>query len=63
MEEVFVTVVKQGDSAVLVADGDTEAWIPYSTISEDSDINEYSEEADSGDLLAKAWLLEDRGLI
>lgn len=67
--EVACTFVRHTDKAVLVNDGDREAWIPKSQI-EDLEYDRYDAEdwydLEPGDSLTMSipeWLAEDKGLI
>lgn len=63
MVEIDVEVLKMTDNGVLVTDGDSEAWVGYSLISKDSDINEYSDEEDTGVLIIPDWKAKKIGFI
>ena len=59
--EVYVSVIQQGESAVLVTpdDGTVEGWVPHSLIGDDSEITEDSEPHDEGILEMPIWKAED----
>jgi len=65
--DLEVTVVRQADAAVLVAvtvdDKAVEAWIPYSAIGDESEIDARSREGAEGVLTVQEWLAEDRGIV
>lgn len=61
--ECEVTVVRQGDAAVLVTDGTVERWVPFSLIDEDSEIDENSDPEDEGILVIPQWKAEELGLV
>lgn len=61
--EIEVTVKRQGDAAVLVVDsGGTEAWIPYSLIDAESEIDENSDPDDEGILVIPQWKADEAEL-
>lgn len=61
--EIEVEVIRHGESAVLVSDGEHEAWIPYSLIDIASEITEDSDALDTGILVIPQWKAEDTGLV
>ncbi len=61
--EVEVEVLRQGDAAVQVTDGDVKAWVPYSLIDDDSEINADSDEGDEGTLIIPQWKAEELNLV
>ena len=63
MTEVDVEILKVGENALLVTDGDKEAWIPFSLISPHSEINEESSEEDVGEILIPVWKAEEVGFV
>lgn len=60
--EIEVTVVRQGDAAVLVSDGEQEVWVPHSLIDDESEITEDSTPEEEGVLVLPKWKAEDLGL-
>lgn len=57
--ELSLDLVKKSDGALLVSDGDNEAWLPKSLI-------EYDEEPERGrsiDIELPEWLAIEKGLI
>lgn len=63
MVEVNVEVLVIRSEAVLVTDGDTETWIPYSLIGPGSDIGVDSNVGDGGTLELPEWKALEEGLI
>ena len=61
--EIFVDVVAKTDSALLVSDGDTEAWVGFGLIHEDSTITEDSGIGESGAIIIPEWKAHGEGLI
>lgn len=61
MVRLEVDVLKMHDQSMLVEYEGEEASIPYSIIEEESEINEFSEEGDSGDLVIPRWKAIDVG--
>jgi hypothetical protein len=61
--EVDVEVVKQHGSAVLVTDGTSKAWVPYSQILAGSEVTQKSEPGFSGSIKLEEWKALALGLI
>jgi hypothetical protein len=60
---ITVEVKHTTDLALLVTDGDSEAWIPKSEISPDSQIDRDSMKGDTGELCIPEWLAINEGLV
>lgn len=58
-----VCVVRRTESSLLVEYEGEEFFIPFSEISDESEITEDSEPGDTGELIIPEWLAEDRGLV
>lgn len=58
-----VEVIKMHDASMLVEYEGEQEWIPYSLIEEESEITEFSEEGDEGDLVIPRWKAEDVGFV
>ena len=56
-----VLVVKQAAKAMLCSFENEEAWVPYSKVHTDSDVDRDSEEGVVGNLLIPEWLAEKKG--
>jgi len=63
MAEIDVEVKAKGEAALLVTDGDTEGWVPFSLIDEESDINAKSVRGDTGTLIIPQWKAEELELV
>jgi len=61
--EVDVKVIKQQKLAVLVTDGTSQAWVPYSQILDGSEITQHSEPGFSGVLMLPEWKALALGLL
>ena len=58
-----VEVIKMHDQSMLVEYEGEQEWIPYSIIEDESEITEFSEEGDEGDLVIPRWKAEDVGFV
>ena len=63
MVKLFAELMRQGNGAMLVTDGDRMAWIPYTQIQSGSELTEESKNGDQGDLVIPLWLAESRCLL
>lgn len=63
MAEIDVEVVARGEAALLVTDGDTKGWVPFSLIDDESDIDEKSSGGDTGTLIIPQWKAEELELV
>ena len=63
MAEIDVEVVAVGDDAIKVTDGDTEGWVPFSLIDDESDITRGTEVGHSGTLIIPQWKAEELELV
>jgi len=64
--EVDVEVHAQHEAAVLVStdgDEDSAGWVPYSTISGHSSVNEFSNVGSCEVLICEEWVALEKGLI
>lgn len=61
--DIDVEVVRHGEDAMLVTDGDTEGWVPYSLIDEESDVTRKSDEGYTGTLVIPEWKAEKLGIV
>jgi hypothetical protein len=61
--EITVQILKIGDEAMLVTDGKTEAWVPYSLLDEDSELDDMADEGDQGLIVIPEWKAFDTGFI
>lgn len=58
--DIEVTVIRQGENAVLVEDSNgTQGWVPHSMIEEDSEIDAESEESDEGTIVIPEWKADE----
>jgi hypothetical protein len=61
--EIEVTVLRRGDAAVLVKDGNgNEGWVPHSLIDDESEITENSVPEEEGVLVIPKWKADELGL-
>ena len=60
---IDVDVLRVGDGALLVSDGDQEVWIPFGLINKESDITAESKAGDSGILVIPEWKAYELDLI
>lgn len=58
-----VVVIKMDDQSMLVEYEGEQEWIPYSLIEEESEITEFSEDGDEGELVIPRWKAEDVGFV
>ncbi len=63
MVRIEVTVVKMHDQSVRVDYEGEEAWIPYSLIEDESEIDETSEDGDEGALVIPRWKAQKLGFL
>ena len=63
MVRIEVEVIKMHDQSMLVEYEGEQEWIPYSLIEDESEITEFSEEGDEGELVIPRWKAEELGLI
>jgi hypothetical protein len=62
--EIDAEVLVMHDKSMLVTDGDTEDWVPYSLIKdEESDLTENSSKGDTGLLVLPQWKAEELGFV
>jgi len=58
---VDVEVKRTWKNAILVTDGDTEGWIPYSLLGDESTVDRDCEAGDTGVVEIPAWKAEELG--
>jgi len=63
MVRIEVEVIKMHDQSMLVEYEGEQEWIAYSLIEDESEITEFSEEGDEGELVIPRWKAEELGLI
>jgi len=61
--DITVQILRHGDNSMLVTDGDIEDWVPYSLLGEDSEVDETSDEGDTGDIYLPQWKAEEIGFV
>ena len=63
MVRIEVEVIKMHDQSMLVEYEGEQEWIPYSLIEDESEITEFSEEGDEGELVIPRWKAEEVGFV
>lgn len=56
-EEIFVDVIHETELAVLARVGDQQEWFPKSQLEDWPDVG------DSGLMMARQWILEEKGFV
>jgi len=63
MVRIEVEVIKMHDQSMLVEYEGEQEWIAYSLIEDESEITEFSEEGDEGELVIPRWKAEEVGFV
>jgi len=63
MVRIEVEVIKMHDQSMLVEYEGEQEWIPYSLIEDESEITEFSEDGDEGELVIPRWKAEEVGFV
>ena len=63
MVRIEVEVIKMHDQSMLVEYEGEQEWIAYSLIEDESEITEFSEDGDEGELVIPRWKAEEVGFV
>jgi len=63
MVRLEITVIKMDDQSMLVEYEGEQEWIAYSLIEDESEITEFSEDGDEGELVIPRWKAEEVGFV